>query len=666
MPRYDRLYLFCLLAISSLMAHAQQQPSWEEAFANLSTADDIGNTDWEDTYEMLSQLEEDPIDINTASREELQRLPFLSDRQVEDIQAYLYQYGGMKSLAELAMITSLDYNTRILLTHFVCCKQPSTSAADDLGKMIRYGHHDFVATANVPMYERHGDQKGYLGYPYKHSVRYRFAYSNRLKIGLVGAQDAGEPFMANKNSMGYDFYSAYAEVHDLGCLKSAVAGRYRASFGMGLVVNNGFSIGKLSILSSLGNQTYGLRAHTSRSEASFLQGAAATVTITKGLDLSGFVSYRKKDATLAHGDSTITTILTSGYHRTENEMRKKNNISETVAGGNLSFFHKGYHIGTTATYTRYDKDLMPNTNLRYHRYAPTGRNFWNISADYGYTGHLITIHGETATGDCGALASINTVSLTPSSAFSVMAIHRFYGKKYHAMHARSFSEGGKVQNENGAYLGVKWLPTRQLKLTAYTDYAYFAAAKYQAQVSSQAWDNMVQAQYDTKRWSLTARYRLKMREQDNAEKAALITKTTHRARLTASLPIGACRCSTTADWTASDSEAKSYGWMVTQNISYAHRWLRINACVGYFDTDDSDSSVYGFDQGVLYSYSYKSFYGEGIRYACSVRADIGRQLMVIAHVSTVDYFDRDHISSGYQQIDHSSQTDLELQVRWRF
>ena len=40
--------------------------------------------------------------------------------------------------------------------------------------------------------------------------------------------------------------------------------------------------------------------------------------------------------------------------------------------------------------------------------------------------------------------------------------------------------------------------------------------------------------------------------------------------------------------------------------------------------------------------------------------------MVIARLSYNNYFDRDHISSGLQQIDASHQTDLEMQIRWKF
>ena len=92
----------------------------------------------------------------------------------------------------------------------------------------------------------------------------------------------------------------------------------------------------------------------------------------------------------------------------------------------------------------------------------------------------------------------------------------------------------------------------------------------------------------------------------------------------------------------------------------------MSASLGYFHTDDSESSIYAYEQGTLYGYSFASYYGEGIKYSFTARADIGSHLMVIARLSTADYFDRDHISSGYQQIDRSSKTDLQLQVRWRF
>ena len=60
------------------------------------------------------------------------------------------------------------------------------------------------------------------------------------------------------------------------------------------------------------------------------------------------------------------------------------------------------------------------------------------------------------------------------------------------------------------------------------------------------------------------------------------------------------------------------------------------------------------------------YYGEGIRYALLLRADIGRWAMVTAKVGITDYFDRDAISSGLQRIDGSSACDVDVQLRIRF
>ena len=669
-PVFGRVVLACIFMLFTCLASfAQEVRPWEVLLGELSTQEDVESAEWEDTYEMLCDLEQHPIDINSATREELLQLPFLNERQVEDIQAYVHFYGGMKSEGELAMVPSVDYTTRCLLTHFIFCGEQKRADTLRWRNVLKYGHGDLVADASIPFYERRGDKDGYLGYPYRHTVRCSYSYSDRLRVGMLGAQDAGEPFFANKNGAGYDYYSLYAEAHRLGCVQTLVAGRYRASFGMGLVMGNSFSMGKMSVLTSLGSRAGGLRAHIARSPGRYLQGAGATVQLTRGLELSAWGSWRKVDATLRLGaDSTkgISSIVTDGYHRTATEMDRKNNVSEGAAGGHLSWRKNGFHVGVTAAFTSYDKPLLPDTSVNYRRYYPMGRRFWNVGADYGYTGPRFILHGETATGDGGAWATINTVAFTPSPQLSLMALHRFYGKRYNAVHANGFSEGGAVRNESGLYAGVSWQAMSHLRVTAYTDYAYFPAAKYQASVSSDAWDNLVQVQYNSDQLSLTARYRLKMRGYDNSEKTALLTKTTHHARLSGTFTQGAWRFGATTDMALAHHEENSRGWLVGCHATYSPRWMKLTGSLAYFNTDDSDSKVYAYEQGLLYAYSYLSFQGKGLRWSLSARADLGKRLTLLAHLATTDYLDRDHISTGYQQIDRSSKTDLALQLKWRF
>jgi hypothetical protein len=61
----------------------------------------------------------------------------------------------------------------------------------------------------------------------------------------------------------------------------------------------------------------------------------------------------------------------------------------------------------------------------------------------------------------------------------------------------------------------------------------------------------------------------------------------------------------------------------------------------------------------------QQLYGEGIRYWLMLRANAGRNLMLTAKVGVTDYFDRTKISSSYQEIDRSSKTDVDIQLRWK-
>ena len=55
-----------------------------------------------------------------------------------------------------------------------------------------------------------------------------------------------------------------------------------------------------------------------------------------------------------------------------------------------------------------------------------------------------------------------------------------------------------------------------------------------------------------------------------------------------------------------------------------------------------------------------------IRYSLLANAAVSSKLMFTLKVATTDYFDRNHISSGKQQIDCSAVTDMEMQLRWQF
>ena len=232
----------CLTLLSFLLPvslYGQTSRPWEQLLSDVMTVEDVESSAWEDTYNLLCDLEEQPMNLNAATREELEQLPFLSDRQVEDIMEYRDRYGSMKSMNELRMIASLDIVQIELMGYFTCVPEDVTekSSFPPLAHIAKYGRHELMGNVRVPLYKRKGDDNGYLSYPYRHWLRYQFSYNEFVKAGLVGSQDAGEPFFANRNSAGYDFYSYYVQVKHMGRLENLVVGKYKLSAGMGLVLN---------------------------------------------------------------------------------------------------------------------------------------------------------------------------------------------------------------------------------------------------------------------------------------------------------------------------------------------------------------------------------------------------------------------------------------------
>lgn len=662
-----RLILFCLILCNTIPSVAQQNMTWEECFEQFYAESEIKESDKEEIFVLLSELAEHPLDLNTATREDLERIPFLNAQQIEDIQAYVYQYHGMRTLGELSMIESLDFQRRQLLSYFVYLSPVSDNKPfPSLKEILSKGHHTLLFTFKAPFYQREGDINGYLGYPYKHSFRYNFHYNDCFQIGLIGAQDAGEPFFSNKNKFGYDHYSFYIQLRKLGKIRNLVLGRYKLSFGQGLVINNNLSFGKYAALSTLGRQTNGIRVYSSRSSINYLQGAAATIELAHNLDLTTFLSYRTIDATLtSNGD--IKTILNTGYHRTAKEMERKDNASQFTTGGNLNWRCGRLTLGLTALFTHFDKALSPNTDLYYRRYAPSGNDFWNVGINYSYMRKRWSLAGETATCNGGTLATINNISVQVKSNLSLLAMQRYYRYDYTGLYAHGFAEGGKIQNENGLLLGTNWEIKHGLSLIAYTDYSYFSHPRFGSHTASHTWDNVLNLYYTHKVWSLCAGYKLKLREKDDFNKTALINEITQRGRLTLNYKAKTWVSKTQFDISACHNFSNSIGYMASENVTWVpNSWLQLTALLGYFHTDDFSSRIYIYERRPLYSFSFPSFYGIGLHYALFARAELSPNLALILQSSTTSYFDRDKISSGLQQINGSTKSDLELQMRWKF
>lgn len=643
---------------------------WEYLYTQLCDYDDIESENVNEIYEQLCELDDNPVDLNNATDDDLKRLVFLTKEQREGLTEYLDRYRPLRSIAEIAMIESMDPLRIEMLRRFsyigdneVKKKYPS------LKTIAQYGKNEIIAMAKIPFYERKGDKNGYLGYKYKHWFRYKFAYGQYFQIGITGAQDAGEPFFASSSKWGYDHYGYYAIIRNMGNLKAAAIGQYKLRFGMGIAMNTGFSLGKTtSLVMAYPENT--ISPNTSRSEAYFLQGAAATIAFNKLTDVTLFGSTRKIDATL-NDNGSIKSIIKTGYHRTVSEISRKHNATQSVMGGNVRLHDKGLHIGATAFYSVFNRDLQPDASQLFRLYYPTGNKFWNASIDYGFFRHKLSFNGETATSNSHGIATLNTLAWKVSSSLSITAIQRYYSYKYYSLFSNSFSDGGNVQNESGIYIGATWNGLPRLSILAYTDYAYHPWATYRASKATTSIDNLVQATYDLRPFIITARYRLRKRQEDtkakNSAKTILGNKYEHRARLSMTYSTERLQLKTQADIANTSSlKTRSFGWMLMQTGEYSFPKVDLYANICYFHTHDYDSRIYAYERGTLYNFSFPMYYGKGMHGSINMRTSVIKNVLIIGKLATTKYFDREKISSSYQEIDGSMMTDAEIQIKWKF
>lgn len=93
----------------------------EENLEQLS----IGNEEeygWEDELEELSRRLQEPVNLNAATKRQLEQFPFLTDIQIENLLAYVYIHGQMQTIYELQLVEEMDKRTIDLLLPFVCVR----------------------------------------------------------------------------------------------------------------------------------------------------------------------------------------------------------------------------------------------------------------------------------------------------------------------------------------------------------------------------------------------------------------------------------------------------------------------------------------------------------------------------------------------------------------
>ena len=308
--------LILILQFLCLQIYCQDFNSWLENYC----FDSDDETSREELIDFWNEKTTEKINLNTATREQLEEFSFLSSKQIENLLEYRFDYKEFLTIYELNLIEGWSEKTVEMFYPFVEVK-PKDDEKFSLKKSFKNADHQFINRVDFTLQEKKGYKENkYLGKPWGGYLKYKLTEKD-LSMGITMEKDAGEPFDF-KNNQGFDFYSAHFMINNLWKFKTIIIGDYKLNFGQGLVFNSNAFYGSAGNVEQFIQRTDKISKYTSCSETNFFRGIATTLEFNK-LNISLFGSYNYLDSA-------------NGYHRTENEIKKKFSGYKFATGGNIN------------------------------------------------------------------------------------------------------------------------------------------------------------------------------------------------------------------------------------------------------------------------------------------------------------------------------------------
>lgn len=688
--------------LAALPAFSQNQPgARRNADAISRSIQDLfpvqtEGIDYEAVFDALTQLYASPLDLNTATRDELSATYLLTERQLSSLATYRADFGDLLAIYELQVVPGFDEPTIRRLLPFVTVSGDSRlfgalPTPTDNYLIIR---HERTIEQQKGFSEATADKKANLPTRYSGSVgqwyaRYRYSRPRAFSVGVTMEKDPGEMlgWQPQKSRYGADYVSVHAQVQNRGRWRNILLGDYQMQIGQGLVLSAGFVLGKSAeTVQTVRRPTLSARPYTSLTESGYFRGATATYALHPNLDVTLLASRLRRDANtlddsllmVITGDGTVATSLqTSGLHRTPSEIDDQGSLRETNLGAHLLYHNRQQlQLGLTVLRTTFDA-YYRKRDLPYNQYEFTGTRNLVVGLHGGYIWRNWNFFGEVARSsgsqtNSGGLGAVAGVLGSLSKKVDVAMLIRHYDRNFHSFYANGFSEGSRSSNETGAYLGLKYTVYRKITLGGFIDGFRFPGWKYLVDAPSVGFDFLLQARYTPNRkTAFYAVYHEEHKEKNlPGSKIKDVVGTTRRTvALNADyVPVRGLSLRSRVQWGgfAYEGRSASRGFVLVQDATLDIRRLSLSGRVALFGTDDYDSRQYVYERDVLYAFSFPAYFNRGVRHYVLVQYSLNRHLDVWVRWARTDYTNVSTVGSSLDQIDASHKSEVKIQARWRF
>lgn len=684
-----RIYVSILIALTGLSAFGQsdklQNDIIQQRIEFLSAQLESSVTDYTELIEILVDYYENPLNINTASREELLSLGLMSPFQVDGLITYRIEFGDFLTVYELKDIKGMDLLTIQNILPFITATPNIEAPRRSLKKDLHYAHHELFVLYGRTLEEQAGymppdsnSSSGsfYRGDPNRYFLRYRFSNRDKFSAGFTAEKDPGEEFFQGSNPNGFDFYSAHLMVADLGIVKKVILGDYHAQFGQGLTFWSGFSFGKTADALNTIRYARGITPYVSRNENNFMRGGALIIG-TEKLELTGFYSRKRVDAnltsidTLDQNERVFTSIQTSGLHRTPNEIADKNAIREEIMGLDAGLKAGRLALGARIVQSKYegqfDRDPQP-----YQLFQLDTNQWYNAGLDAKIHFNRLTLFGEASVSNNGGWAYLAGAIIKLDDRFKVSILNRNFQRDYLAVYAQPFSEQSNVNNERGTYFGIEFEPYRGVIINGYVDAYAFDWLSFQTDAPSDGLDLMGRIFWTPLRnvsGYIRVRHEVRQRnlptDSPNPEIADQ-ARTYWRFHIDYELS-KRLKMASRVEFSSHKlgPNPTDNGYVVFQDVQYDMPDIASTFTTRFalIDVRDFDARIFTYEQDVLYYFSVPAYNNVGWRAYLLWRVNLNERITVWARISRTFLTNSDTFGSGTELIQAPHRTDFRIQLR---
>jgi hypothetical protein len=664
---------------------AEEPPqAMEQQLENLTESGEDEVPEDDAYQQQLVHFIKTPLNLNYADDGQLKELKILSPIQIYNLISYRNLLGSFLNIYELQAVPGWDVALIKILRPYITVSNRLKFAGNLKSRFTDGENTILIRSTNVleksQGYSNNGSATTnfYRGSRQKSLTRYKYIYKNLLQYGVTAEKDAGEEFFKGRQRSGFDFYSAHLFVRNLGVIKSLAIGDFTVNLGQGLIQWQGLAFKKSSDVLNIKRQSDILRPYNSANEISFNRGVGITLK-KNNWETTGFASYRKIDANFKIDTLTlegyVSSLQTSGYHRTSSEIDDKHILSQLSFGGNINYTVPTFNVGINAVHYNFGYPITKASNL-YNMYALTGTQFGNYSIDYGYTFKNMHFFGEAAFDESLNKAFVNGLLINMEANISMTFLYRNISKAYQSLYSNAFTESSLPNNESGFYSGISISPFDYLRIDAYADFYHFPWLKYRVNAPSSGNDYIVQVTYKpNKQVEIYSRFKTEKKAINyNPFEVPLdpvVPKVKQGLRTQFSFKINSrftLRSRVELSWFDKKGNDPQNGFLMFTDVLYKPLLKKLSGNIRfqYFETDGYDSRLYAYENDVLYGYSIPVFFDKGYRFYFNIKYDIRKNFSVWGRIAQTIYPNKSTIGTGLDMIKGNRKSGLTLQLMWSF